>query len=102
MPKLVLVSVPRAFSHMTDYTITGGACFVSLSRIDIGTLADNYHFKSSSDECFSLFYIEFSAFFLCENPHSPNNLNIRPPVDTHFKRSTLVHSSLCITRQHTN
>lgn len=23
MPKLVMVSVPRAFSHMTDYTITG-------------------------------------------------------------------------------
>lgn len=102
MPKLVLVSVPRAFSHMTDYTITGGACFVSLSRIDIGALADNYHFKSSSDECFSLFYIEFSAFFLCENPHSPNNLNIRPPSELSLKRSILIHSSLCITRQHTN
>ena len=63
MPKLVMVSVPRAFSHMTDYTITGGACFVSLSRIDIGALADYFHFKSSSDECFSLFYIECNAFF---------------------------------------
>lgn len=70
MPKLVLVSIPRAFSHMTDYTITGGACFVSLSRIDIGALADNYHFKTSSDECFCLFYIEFSVFFLCEIPLS--------------------------------
>ena len=71
MPKLVLVSVPRAFSHMTDYTITGGACFVSLSRIDIGALADNYHFKSSSDECFSLFYIEFSASSCVRIPTPP-------------------------------
>ena len=100
MPKLVMVSIPRAFSHMTDYTITGGTCFVPLSRIDIGALADNYHFKSSSDECFSLFYIELRAFFLCENPHSPNNLSPRSPVDRHLKRSILIHSSLCITRQH--
>mgnify|MGYP006954142806 CR=1 FL=1 len=102
MPKLVMVSVPRAFSHMTDYTITGGACFVSLSRIDIGALADYFHFKSSSDECFSLFHTEFGVFFLCVNPHSPNNLSPRSSVDTHFKRSILIHSSLCITRQHTN